>query len=165
MCHGWTDGRLASVHVERIFQVEYLFLSENQMAITWVHIFLLVRTDIDSGLTKPKKSRVNVLGVMTEQSRVWFSAGTRDFSLFQFMRRALGPTKPPIQWVSVFFLGLKRPGHDVDHSSPLNAEFKNKWSYTSIHPICLRDVDWDNLTFFITCKIYYWLRKKRCYRA
>lgn len=22
------------------------------------------------------------------------------------------------------------------------------WSYTSIHPICLHDVDWDNLKFF-----------------
>jgi len=30
------------------------------------------------------------------------------------------------------FLGVKRPGRDVDHSPPSSAELKNIWSYTSI---------------------------------
>jgi len=31
-----------------------------------------------------------------------------------------------------FFLGVKRPGREVDHSHPSIAKVKNKWSYTSI---------------------------------
>jgi hypothetical protein len=47
-------------------------------------------------------------------------------------RPALGPTQPPIQWVSgAVSLGVKRPGCEADHSLPSNAEFKNAWSYTS----------------------------------
>ena len=30
-------------------------------------------------------------------------------------RAALEPTQPPIHWVPVFFLGVKRPGHEVDY--------------------------------------------------
>lgn len=158
--HGWTDGCLASVHVERIFKVEYVLLLEKQVAITWVHVFLIG----SYRHTNPKKSRVDTVGIVTEKCKVWFSTGTRDFFLFQFIRPALGPTKPRIQWGSVFFYGLKRSGHDVDNSPPLNAELKNMWSYISIHPICLHDVEWDNLKFFLPYQTY-WLRKKRCCRT
>jgi hypothetical protein len=45
---------------------------------------------------------------------------------------ALGPTQPPIQWVSgALFLGVKRPGREADHSTPSSADVKNAWSYTS----------------------------------
>jgi hypothetical protein len=48
---------------------------------------------------------------------------------------ALGPTKPPIQWVlGAVFLGVKLLGHEADHSCPSNAEVKNAWSYTSTPP-------------------------------
>jgi len=30
--------------------------------------------------------------------------------------------------------GVKRPGHEANHSPPANAEVKNAWSYTSIPP-------------------------------
>jgi hypothetical protein len=47
-------------------------------------------------------------------------------------RPALGPTQPPIQWVSVTLsLVVKRPRREADHSPPSNAEVKNAWSYTS----------------------------------
>jgi hypothetical protein len=47
-------------------------------------------------------------------------------------RLALGPTQPPIQWVSgVLSLGVKRPGPEADHSPPSDAKVKNVWSYTS----------------------------------
>jgi hypothetical protein len=40
-------------------------------------------------------------------------------------RPTLGPTHPTIQWVSwAFSLGVKRPGREVDHSFPSNAEVK-----------------------------------------
>jgi hypothetical protein len=44
-------------------------------------------------------------------------------------RTALGPTQPPIQWVSVALsLGIKRPGCEADHSPPSSADVKNAWS-------------------------------------
>jgi hypothetical protein len=41
-------------------------------------------------------------------------------------------TQPHIQWVpGTPFLGVKRPGHEADHSPPSSADVKNAWSYTS----------------------------------
>jgi hypothetical protein len=40
-------------------------------------------------------------------------------------RPALGPTQPIIQWT--LSLGVKRLGHEVDHSSPSSAEVKSMW--------------------------------------
>jgi len=38
---------------------------------------------------------------------------------------ALETTQPPIQWVAgSLSLGLKRPGHEADHSPPSSAEFE-----------------------------------------
>jgi hypothetical protein len=43
---------------------------------------------------------------------------------------ALGPTQPPIQWVpGALSLGVKRPGHEADHSPLSSAEVKNEWRY------------------------------------
>jgi hypothetical protein len=39
-------------------------------------------------------------------------------------RPALGPTKPPAQWVS--FPELKRPGRGLDHPSPSSAKVKER---------------------------------------
>jgi hypothetical protein len=40
-------------------------------------------------------------------------------------RTALGPTRPPIQWVPrAHSLVVKRPGREADHSPPSSAEFK-----------------------------------------
>jgi hypothetical protein len=56
-------------------------------------------------------------------------------------RRALGPTQPPIQWVTgALSVGVKWPGHEADHSPPPSAEVKNAWSYTSTPPVCLHGV-------------------------
>jgi hypothetical protein len=61
-------------------------------------------------------------------SRVRFPAG-----LFTTVSRtALGPTQPPIKWVSgALSLGVKRPRREADHSPPLSVRSKNAWSYTS----------------------------------
>jgi hypothetical protein len=52
--------------------------------------------------------------------------------LFTTMSRmALGPTQPPIQWVTgALSLGIKQLGHEADHSPPSSAKIKNVWSYT-----------------------------------
>jgi len=48
---------------------------------------------------------------------------------------ALGPTKPPIQWVpGALSLGVTRPGREADRSPPSSAEVGNAWSYTSTPP-------------------------------
>ena len=46
------------------------------------------------------------------------------------------------------FSGIKRLGHDFNHSPPSNAEVENERCYTSTPLICLRGVDRDNFTFF-----------------
>jgi hypothetical protein len=40
-------------------------------------------------------------------------------------------TSLPINGYWSSFPGIKRPGCEVDHSPPSNAEIKNEWSYTS----------------------------------
>jgi hypothetical protein len=46
-----------------------------------------------------------------------------------------------IQWVpDVPSLGVKRLGHEADHSYPSSAEVKNAWSYTSTPPIFFHGV-------------------------
>jgi hypothetical protein len=37
-------------------------------------------------------------------------------------------------------LGVKRPGHEADHSPQSSAKVKNAWSYTSTPPIRLHGV-------------------------
>jgi hypothetical protein len=54
---------------------------------------------------------------------------------FHFSKRsmpAVGPTLPPIQWVSgVLYPNVKRPEREDNHSPPSGEEVKNKWNYTS----------------------------------
>jgi hypothetical protein len=65
----------------------------------------------------------------------------------------LGTTQSPIQWVpGVLSLGVKRPGHEIDHSPPSSAEVKNARNYTSTPQYVF--MAWclvkhrDNFTFF-----------------
>jgi hypothetical protein len=52
----------------------------------------------------------------------------RELRIFLFTtvsKMVLGPTQPPIQWVSgALTLGVKRPGREADHSPPFSAEVK-----------------------------------------
>ena len=45
------------------------------------------------------------------------------------------------------FLGVKRPGREVDQSPPISAEFKNEWSCTFAPPLLLRGRHRDDFTF------------------
>jgi len=52
------------------------------------------------------------------------------FLLTTASRPALGPTHPPMQWVTgALSLEVKRLGHEADYSPPSSAEVKNAWSY------------------------------------
>jgi hypothetical protein len=54
------------------------------------------------------------------------------FLFFTAFSPALGPTKPPIQWVpGALSPELKRPGREADHSHLFSAEIKIAWRYTS----------------------------------
>jgi len=41
-------------------------------------------------------------------------------------RPALGPTQPPVQWVPIPFLGIKRPGRSADDPSPSSTVLKER---------------------------------------
>jgi hypothetical protein len=68
----------------------------------------------------------------------------RGLGIFLFTtasRTVLGPTQPPFQWVpGPLSLGVKRPGHEADHSPPSGVEVKNARNYTSTPPIRLHGV-------------------------
>jgi hypothetical protein len=48
----------------------------------------------------------------------------------------------------VCFPGVKRPGHEANHSSPSSAKVKNEWSYTSTPSVCLHGVDREDFILF-----------------
>jgi len=59
-------------------------------------------------------------------------AGAKLSVVSKVPRPVLGPTQPPIQLVpGSYFLRVRRPWLEVDHSALSSAEVKNKWSYTS----------------------------------
>jgi hypothetical protein len=67
--------------------------------------------------------------------------GLGIFLLTTASRTALGPTQLPIQWVTgALSLGVKRLGHEADHSLLSTGKMKNEWSYTSPPPIRLHGV-------------------------
>lgn len=43
---------------------------------------------------------------------------------------------------------IKRPGHEVNHSSQSNVEIKNEWNYTSAAPACTQGVEKNNFRSF-----------------
>jgi hypothetical protein len=62
-------------------------------------------------------------GLDDRGSRVRFPEGAGNFLFTTASRTALGPTRPPIQWVpGALSLGVKRPGREADQSSPSSAE-------------------------------------------
>ena len=48
-----------------------------------------------------------------------------------------------------YLMGIKRPGHEVNHSYSSNDQVKNEWRYTYSPTIRLHDVDRDGFALFI----------------
>jgi hypothetical protein len=87
----------------------------------------------------------------------------RGLGIFLFTtasRTALGPTRPPIQWVKgALTLGVKRPGREADHSPPSSAEVKEcveLYIHSSNTPAwCGAQLKADGqLYFYLTYNIY-----------
>jgi hypothetical protein len=82
-----------------------------------------------------------VCGIYTISCWVFFFLVCWRLEIFLFtstFRTALGPTQPPIQWVpGALSLGLKRPGHEADHSPPSSAKVKECMQLYFHSPICL----------------------------
>jgi len=54
----------------------------------------------------------------------------------------MGPTQPPVQWVpGILSPEVKWQVHEADHLPLSSAKFKNVWSYTSVPPVHLHDVE------------------------
>jgi hypothetical protein len=61
-----------------------------------------------------------------------FPAGAKLSVVSKVPRPVLGPTHSSIQLVpGSYFIRVKRPGPEVDHSPLFSSEVKNKWSHTS----------------------------------
>jgi hypothetical protein len=66
-------------------------------------------------------------------SRVRLPAGAGNFSLHHCVQNDSGPNQPHIQWViGALSLGVKRLGHEADHSPPSSAEV-NEWVELCLH--------------------------------
>ena len=96
----------------------------------------------------------NFLGLLYDDTfwwTVWSSNPGTDKKRFSSPIRAYRLRFPPSLLFNVYwgyFLGIKRPEHDVDHSTPSSAEVKHERSCTSIPHTCLHGVDTDNFTFY-----------------
>jgi hypothetical protein len=67
---------------------------------------------------------IHLMQTHFNKSGVRIPAGVGIF-LDTVSRPSLGSTQPPIQWVrGCLSLGVKRPGHEADHSPPSSAEVR-----------------------------------------
>jgi hypothetical protein len=59
----------------------------------------------------------------------------KNFLFCMSSRPAVGPIRPPIQWIpEALSLEVKRPRLEADYSPPVSAEVKEMWIYTSTLP-------------------------------
>ena len=69
---------------------------------------------------------------MAEDLRFYSRHGREISCFWKSSIPVLGPTESPNQGVlGAPSSGVKRQGHELEHSSPSSAEVKNEWIYTS----------------------------------
>jgi hypothetical protein len=75
------------------------------------------------------------LRVGQPRGRISSPVRVKSFTFSTSSRRALGSTQPPIQRIpGALSPRVKRPGLEVDHSTPASAEIKQMWIYNSNPP-------------------------------
>jgi hypothetical protein len=76
-----------------------------------------------------------LLGVGRPRGRSSSPSRIKNFLFSLSSRPAMGPTQSPIRWVpGILSPGIKRQGHEADHSPPTSAEVNKMWIYTSTPP-------------------------------
>jgi len=69
------------------------------------------------------------------RSGVRLPAGTRNFFLFLNVQTGPGAHPASFSTGTVFVSpGVKQPGREVDHTSPISEKVKNVWSYNTVLP-------------------------------
>ena len=68
-------------------------------------------------------------------------------------RPALRPVQPSVGR-AIYFLGVKRPGLDADHSSRYSAEVSEQ-NYVYAFPVCLHGWRWDSFIFSTPFFLFY----------
>ena len=66
-------------------------------------------------------------------------------------------------WVS--FLGIRRPGREIDHSPPSSAEPRSEWNYKSNSSVCLRNVERQNAPFYLIIRSTQYLIRSDVYNT
>jgi hypothetical protein len=72
----------------------------------------------------------------------------RFLSLLQNVQSSCGSKRSSVQWLLGVYLGVRRPGDDVEHSRPSIIEFRNDWSYNFFPPFVFMAWRGTNLTSF-----------------
>jgi hypothetical protein len=81
-----------------------------------------------------KEARIGALHSKLRYNNEQISSpgGDKNFLFSMSSRPALGSTKPPIKRVTgALSPGLKRQGHEADHSPRTSAKVNKMWMYTS----------------------------------
>lgn len=88
-----------------------------------------------------------VLGYGPNDSRLDFRQGEEISLLYKMFGLALHPTQLPVKRLpGVLYPQVKRPGTEVNHSTPSNSEFKNEWSsLLSLNALTV----WSGTTLFV----------------
>ena len=120
-------------HSPRFIYV-FIYIFIYLFSLSWVRVFYLVKP-IGYGLGDPGFE---------------FRLVQEIFSSCKTFEEALGPTQPPIQWVTVSFSGIELLKRDVNHSQ-FSAVINNEWSYTFTASACLHAVGNQRFRFNFIC--------------
>jgi hypothetical protein len=96
----------------------------------WVYHFYCMRLRHFPYVCVKYRNRYSSVAATTDYVRAGrprFDCQQWKMLLFSTVSRpALGPSQPPIQWVpEALSRGVRRQGHEADHSPPFSAEVKN----------------------------------------
>jgi hypothetical protein len=145
------------IESELFIACNYKYIALLLVLLLWLSLYFMFWTYSSVGIA---------LGYRLDHrsSRIRFPRGLGIFLFTTASRTALGPTKPPIQWVpGALSLRVKRPVRESDRSPPSSAEVK-EWVELCLH--CPNTPSWcgaqlkhrDNFTFtfylLLKCRFY-----------
>jgi hypothetical protein len=112
----------------------------------WLSVIHVCDSKIVTNFPDKDRSRDSAVGIATGHRLDDRLVGDRvpvraRFSPLHVVLTGSGPTQPLIKWVpGTLPPGVKRPGHEADHSPPTRAKVNNTWIYASFPPLRLHGV-------------------------